>query len=250
MPPSALLRWKTVFEVSLDHPADQTLGTAIESVTERHLVYSKAVADNSYSQRGRVLRGLRPEPLPGSVECSCACAPSVEKVTDPIIEYADYDSFARDWHSDTLADYDISLEEARERGLLNEQKTRQLWQLLGLLGSDELFVQLPEWLADEKVKAADRTTPTLFVGRISRETEDAILFKESAAARPLMELAHTIHSLEKGIENTATGTDRHERSEKHLRDHYQQFRNRDDLPTLSDEWLPKSQLVTAVQRRE
>ncbi len=60
---------ETVFEVSLDHPADQTLGTVIESVTERHLVYSKAVADNSYRQRGRVFRGLRPEPLPGSVEC-------------------------------------------------------------------------------------------------------------------------------------------------------------------------------------
>lgn len=171
-------------------------------------------------------------------------------MTDLITEYADYDSFARAWHSDTLADYDVSLEGARDRGLLNEQKTRQLWQLLGLLGTDELVVQLPDWLADEKVGVTDRATPTMFVGRISRETEDAILFKDSAAARPLMGLAHTIHSLERGIENTGADTDRHERSENRLRDHYQQFRNRDDLPTLSDEWLPKSQLVTAVQRRE
>ncbi|ELY63378.1 hypothetical protein [Natronococcus jeotgali] len=171
-------------------------------------------------------------------------------MTDLITEYADYDSFARAWHSDTLADYDVSLEEARKRGLLNEQRTRQLWQLLGLLGTDELFIQLPDWLADEKVGVTDRATPTMFVGRISRETEDAILFKESAAAQPLMGLAHTIHSLEKGLENTAADTDRHERSEKRLRDHYQQFRNRDDLPTLSDEWLPKSQLITAVQRGE
>lgn len=171
-------------------------------------------------------------------------------MTDLITEYVDYDSFARAWHSDTLTDYGVSLEEARERGLLNEQKTRQLWQLLGLLGTDELFVQLPEWLAEEKVEVTDRATPTTFVGRISRETEDAILFKESAAAQPLMGLAHTIHSLEKGAENAGADTDRHERSENRLRDLYQQFRNRDNLPTLSDEWLPKSQLITAVQRCE
>lgn len=39
----------------------------------------------------------------------------------------------------------------------------------------------------------------MFVGSISRETEDAILFESSAAVRPLMGLAHKIHSLEKGI---------------------------------------------------
>jgi monovalent cation:H+ antiporter-2, CPA2 family len=43
-------------------------------------------------------------------------------VADLITEYADYDSFARDWHSGTLADYDVSLDKARERGLLNEQR--------------------------------------------------------------------------------------------------------------------------------
>lgn len=171
-------------------------------------------------------------------------------MTDLITEYADYDSFARVWHSDTLTDYDVSLEEARERGLLNEQRTRKLWQLLELLGTDELFIQLPDWLADEKVEVADRATPTMFVGRISRETEDAILFKESAAARPLIELAHRIHSLEKGIGNTGADTDRQERSENRIQDLYQQFRNRDDLPGLSDEWLPKSQLITAIQRCE
>ncbi|MDG5821610.1 hypothetical protein [Natronococcus sp. A-GB7] len=167
-----------------------------------------------------------------------------------ITEFADYDSFAREWHSDTLTDYDVSLEDARERGLLNEQKTRQLWQLLGLLDTGELFIQLPEWLAIEKVGSKDRTTSTMFVGYVSRETEDAILFKESAAAQPLLQLAHKIHSLEKGVANTEADTDRHERSEKRLREHYQKFSNRDNLPSLSDEWLPKSQLITAVQRCE
>ena len=52
------MRWKTVFdwpafEVPTDHPACQTLGTVVESVTESQPVYSgfKAVADNSYIQR-------------------------------------------------------------------------------------------------------------------------------------------------------------------------------------------------------
>ena len=118
-------------------------------------------------------------------------------MTDLITEYVDYDSFAHRWHSDTLADYDISLKEARERGLLNEQKTRQLWQLLGLLGTDEIFIQPSHWLANEKIEVTDRATPTMFLGCISRETEDAIHFEESAVARPLMELARRIHSLEK-----------------------------------------------------
>ncbi len=89
----------------------------------------------------------------------------------------------------------MSLSKKPGTGLLNEQKTRQLWQLLGLLGTDEIFIQLPDWLADEKGGVTDRAPPTMFVGCISRETEDAILFKESAAAQPLMGLAHRIHSL-------------------------------------------------------
>ena len=170
-------------------------------------------------------------------------------MTDLITEYADYDVFARKLHLETLNDRDVSLEEARERGLLNEQETRQLWQLLGLLEEDALLIQLPEWLADEKIGLTDRATPTLFVGRISRETEDAILFEGSAAARPLLPLAHRIHSLENGLETTAADTDRQERLENRLRDHRQTFENRDDALSLADEWLPKSQLITAVQRR-
>lgn len=171
-------------------------------------------------------------------------------MADLSTEYADYDTFARDWHSDTLSDYDISLDDARGRGLLNEQQTRHLWQLLGLLDANECFVQLPEWLANEKVESMDRTAPRTLVGRISRETEDAILFKNSAAAQPLMGLAHRIHALEKGIANTETGTDRHERLENRLEEHYRAFHNRDGLPTLFDEWLPKSQLVTVIKRGE
>ena len=171
-------------------------------------------------------------------------------MADLITEYADYDSFAREWHSGTLADYDVSLDKARERGLLNEQGTRQLWQLLGLLNPEELLVQLPEWLAEKKVESTNRTTSTMFVGYISSETEDAILFKSSAAARPLMGLAHRMHSLEKGIERTEDDTDRHERLADRFREHERKFDDRDDLPSLSDEWLPKSQLSAAIRRRE
>jgi hypothetical protein len=166
-----------------------------------------------------------------------------------VTEYTDYDSFARAWHSGTLADYDVSLDSARERGLLNEQRTRKLWRLLGLLDPEELIVQLPQWQAEEKVESTDRTTPTTFVGYIARETEDAILFESSAAARPLMGLAQRMRSLEQGIERREDDTDRHERLTERYREFERQFDDRADLPSLSDEWLPKSQLVTAVRRR-
>ena len=169
-------------------------------------------------------------------------------MTDLITEYADYDSFACEWHSRTLTDYGVSLGEARERGLLNEQRTRKLWQLLGLLDPEECLLQLPEWLAEKKVGSENRTTPTIFLGYISDETEDAILFESSAAARPLMGLAHRMHSLERGIERTEGDTDRHEQLTDRFREHERQLDDRDDLPSLSDEWLPKSQLGPIVRR--
>ncbi|WP_255152877.1 hypothetical protein [Halorarius halobius] len=171
-------------------------------------------------------------------------------MADLITEYANYDAFVREWHSETLTDDDGSLEEARNRGLLNERNSRQLWQLLGLLDPDELLIQLPEWLADEKGGSMNRTTAIMFVGTITRETDDAILFENSAAAQPLMQLAHKIHSLERGIENIGADTDHHERLAKQLEDYHQQICNREGLPSLSDEWLPKSQLIAAVRRRE
>ena len=170
-------------------------------------------------------------------------------MADLITEYAEYDPFAREWHSGTLSDYDVSLDEARQRGLLNEQQTRQLWQLLGLLDPEECLLQLPEWLAEKKVDLGDRAAPTVFVGHISGETEDAVLFESSAAARPLMGLAHKMHSLRRGIERTEDDTDRHGRLVDRLREHERTFADRDELPSLSDEWLPKSQLGTIVRRR-
>jgi hypothetical protein len=171
-------------------------------------------------------------------------------VPDLVTDYAEYDSFAREWHSGTLEDYDVSLDEARERGLLNEQQTRKLWQLLGFLDPEECLLQLPEWLAEKKVRSKDRTTPTIFVGCISSETADAIRFESSAAARPLMGLAHRMHSLEAGIERIEDDTDRHNRLADRFREHERKLDDRDGLPSLTDEWLPKSQLGTIVRRRE
>lgn len=159
-----------------------------------------------------------------------------------------YDAFAREWHSETLTETDISLEDARERGLLNEQGTRQLWQLLGLLSDEEVVIKLPEWLAAEKVGFTDRATPTLFVGRITRETEQAILFEDSAAARPLMSLAHRIHSLEDGLSNTADEDDRRGWLERRLQKKRAAFEEREEMASLRDEWIPKSQVQLAIKR--
>lgn len=169
-------------------------------------------------------------------------------VADLIRRYSDYDSFAREWHSETLEERDVTLEAARERDLMNERDTRQLWQLLGLLDEDRVFIQLPKWLAEEKSDDARGDTPTTFVGYISRETEDAILFEGSSPSRRLMRIAHRIHTLERGIENTAADGDRREQLNEELRSEYQRFETPDDEPYLADEWLPKSQLIHVIQR--
>ncbi|WP_153952716.1 hypothetical protein [Halosegnis longus] len=171
-------------------------------------------------------------------------------MVDAIRTYADYDTFARRWHSETLRDHGVALETARERSLISEQDTHRLWQLLGLLDEADVFIQLPEWLVDEKTDDVRERLATAFVGRISRETEEAVLFKNSSPGRRLMQIAHKIHSLEHGIENTAVDSDRRERLNDMLQEEHRRFEKRDDAPYLSDEWLPKSQLISIVQRRE
>ncbi|MDX1747076.1 MAG: hypothetical protein R3324_14155 [Halobacteriales archaeon] len=159
-----------------------------------------------------------------------------------------YRGFAEEWHEETLSDHDITLEEARDRGLLNEQGTRQLWQLLDLLDGDELVIQLPEWLAEAKIESAARAPPTLFVGRVTRETEKAVRFEHSAAARPLMSLAHRIHSLEDGLSTTGDDADRRGWLERRLQENLDAFGARDGMVGLRDEWIPKSQIRLAIQR--
>lgn len=161
-----------------------------------------------------------------------------------IHEYTDYDAFVRAWHVADLDDQGVSLAEAREQGRINEADTRLLWQLLGQLDPEELLLQLPEWLAEEKVGYVDGATPTVFVGRIERETEKAILFEDAAAAQSLMKLAHRIHQLEQDD----TESSRDEWLQTRLEKHRRAFEQRADAVELQDEWVPKSQVVRAVRR--
>lgn len=162
-----------------------------------------------------------------------------------IREYTEYDEFVREWYADELKDHGVSLDRAREQGFLNEDETRMLWALLGQLDEDELLVQLPEWLAKQKVGYVDGATPIEFVGRIDQETDKAILLKESASARPLMKLAHRIHRLEQ----SSSDADRANWLKERLSDHRRAFEQREDAVTLQEEWLPKSQVLQAVRRR-
>jgi hypothetical protein len=59
-----------------------------------------------------------------------------------------------------------------------------------------------------------------------------------------------MHSLEAGIERIEDDTDRHNRLADRFREHERKLDDRDGLPSLTDEWLPKSQLGTIVRRRE
>lgn len=124
-----------------------------------------------------------------------------------------------------------------------------LWQLLARLDDDELLIELPDWLAAEKVGYVDRATPTEFVGRIDRETEKAIKIVDSAAARPLAKLAHRMEHLEQGLEEIEpSDPDRHELLTARLRSVSSDFHARVDVPALQNEWLPKSQILHAVRR--
>ena len=148
-----------------------------------------------------------------------------------ITEYATYETFVRDWEDST------------------ENELRMLWQLLGELEDDEVLIRLPMWLAEENVGFVDGTTPTLFVGRLDRETEKAIRFVDSAAAEPLMKHAHRIHHIENGLETIDhTDTQRREWLEERLRKTRREFEIRDDVTSLTTEWLPKSQLLAIIRR--
>lgn len=152
-------------------------------------------------------------------------------MSDLIDGYSEYEVFAQAWSG------------------ADENETRMLWQLLEAIDEDEILVQLPEWLAEEKVGFVDGATPTMFVGRIDRESDKAIRVVDSAAARPLMKLAHRIHNVEAGIENVGDDdVERREWLENRLRGTRREFRNREDVPGLTDEWLPKSQLHHAARR--
>ena len=142
-----------------------------------------------------------------------------------LTEYATYEEFAETWDAP-------------------DADTRMLWQLLGQLKDDEVLIQLPEWLAEENVGYVDGATPTAFVGRIERETEKAILLGDSADARSLMKLAHRMHQLEEGN----ASDDSREWLDDRLADHRRAFEEREDVVTLQDEWLPKSQILHAVRR--
>lgn len=151
-----------------------------------------------------------------------------------IAEYREYDAFAQDWSADG--------------GSQEETEARLRWQLLGQLDDDELLIQLPEWLANEKVGFVDGATPTEFVGRIDQETKQTIRFIESAAAQSLSKRAHRIQKLEESVESGAEDADREEWLTDRLEEHRQAFEQREDAPGLAEEWLPKNQVQRAVRR--
>lgn len=175
-------------------------------------------------------------------------------VTLEIREFETYDDFAREWHRETLDTQAVSLEQARAQDLIAEDETRLRWQLLGQLDADELLIELPEWLADQNVGFVEGAVPTEFVGQIDRETEKAILFTESAAARSLLKLAHRLHQLDASLDTVDEKTDADGERREWLTNRQQtlqeRFASRDDVTPLTDEWLPKSQLRRSVRRKQ
>jgi len=118
------------------------------------------------------------------------------------------------------------------------------WQLLGQLDDDELLIKIPNWLAEENTGYVDGSIPTVFIGQVDEETEKAIRFIDSADARSLMKVAHRIHNLEQDEDDP----EHDEWLDRKLREHRRDFEEREDVVTLSNEWLPKSQLQHVPRR--
>ncbi len=142
---------------------------------------------------------------------------------------------------ETVATYEVFA----DRWAASDQENRLYWQLLGQLEPNELLVRIPEWLAEEKVGYVDGAVPHAIIGRIDRETAQAIKLADAVGAPSLLKLAHSIHELERD-----EGTDRNEWLDRRLAEHRQSFANREGAPRLADPWLPKSQLELAIRRAE
>jgi len=136
-----------------------------------------------------------------------------------------------------------SYEEFAEAWSGSGKETRMTWQLLDQIADDEILVEIPQWLADKKVGYTQGSVPTAFVGRIATESEDAVQLADSAAAKSLRKLAHRISQLEQ-----SDNTDNKDWLDDRLADHREQFTNRVDAVSMDNEWLPKSEILQAIER--
>ena len=150
-----------------------------------------------------------------------------------VTEYTNYEDFADDWDDSS------------------ENETRMLWQLLGQLADDEVMLRLPEWLAEANIGFVDGAIPTIFVGRLDRETEQAVRVVDSAAAGRLMKQAHRLHHFEEGIRNVGcSDEERRQWLEDRRRKTRREFEARDSVTSLREEWIPKSQLLNVARRSD
>lgn len=153
-------------------------------------------------------------------------------MSDLVTEYANYEAFAREWEGPP-------------------DDPELVWQLLGELEADEVLVCLPAWLAEEKVGFVEGATPRTFVGRVDEERAKAIRLVDSAAAGPLLKLAHRLHHFEAGIAKVGeSDADRREWLERRRDQARTEFETRTAVPGLAEEWLPKSQLEQVVRRSD
>jgi len=138
--------------------------------------------------------------------------------------YTAYDEFAADWPAP-------------------DKETQMTWQLLEQIDDNEVLVELPQQLADESVGYTQGSVPTVFVGQIAAESDEAIQLADSAAARSIRKLAHRISQLE---QNDSDEQD--DWLDDRLAEHREEFNQRNDAVSLNDEWLPKSAIVQAVKQ--
>jgi len=110
-----------------------------------------------------------------------------------------YDKLVKKRHADILSANDETLEEARKKEHIVEYEDKIIWKLMR---KGYIVVEIPQWLAEKKILCYGGSfPPTIFFGKIEKETEKAIFFEGKAMETDERKLK-TI--LEKIIENEVT----------------------------------------------
>lgn len=131
-----------------------------------------------------------------------------------------YDELVKKRHADILRANNETLVEAREKGHIVEYEDRLIWRLMK---KGYTIIEIPQWLAEKKILCYSGSyPPTVFFGKIEKETEKAVYFEGKAIETDERRIK-TI--LEKIIENEI---------KKPLEELF-------GMNQIS-EWLPKSQI--------
>jgi hypothetical protein len=90
------------------------------------------------------------------------------------VELKGYDELVRHNHQSILKINNETLEEAREKGHINEETDKMIYSIIK---KGKVVIRIPDWLKEGKIFYETSADLGLWAGEIEKETERAILFK-------------------------------------------------------------------------